>query len=176
VGIDEAYLSKMLFKPQEEIYNMLVRLSKIKIAEYIPQKKSPMLILYEERLDNKNVRISSDNYLWAKNRFTERMNAMISYSENDMKCRSTQLLSYFGENNAPPCGECDVCRRRNELNLSKYEFDLLLEKIESILIQSPSTLEDIVKQTENPEKTIKVVRWLMDNGKISVKNNVMTFR
>ncbi|MDR1339305.1 MAG: RecQ family ATP-dependent DNA helicase [Prevotellaceae bacterium] len=173
VNIDEAYLAKMMFKSREEIYGMLLRLSKIKIAEYIPQKRSPMLILYEERLDHKNVRISAENYLWAKNRFTERMDAMISYAENDMKCRSIQLLSYFGENNAPPCGECDVCRRRNELNLSKYEFDLLCEKISSILIQSPSSLEDIVKQTEKPEKTIKVVRWLMDSGKISVKNNVM---
>jgi ATP-dependent DNA helicase RecQ len=173
VSIDEAYLAKMLFKSREEIYNMLVRLNKIKIAEYIPQKNTPMLILLEERLDNKNIRISTENYLQAKNKFTERMNAMIAYSENDMKCRSVQLLSYFGENNAPPCGECDVCKRRNELNLSKYEFDLLLEKIKSILVQSPSTLKDIVKQTEKTDKTIKVIRWLMDNGKISVKNDVM---
>jgi ATP-dependent DNA helicase RecQ len=155
---------------------MLVRLSKIKIADYIPQKNSPMLILLEERLDNKNIRISAENYLQAKNKFTERMNAMITYSENDMKCRSVQLLSYFGEKNAPPCGECDVCRRRNELNLSKYEFDLLLEQIKSILTHSPSTVKDIVEQTEKADKTIKVIRWLMDNGKISVKNDVMEWK
>jgi ATP-dependent DNA helicase RecQ len=176
VSIDEAYLAKILFKSRDEIYNMLVRLSKLKIADYIPQKNSPMLILLEERLDNKNIRISAENYLQSKNKFTERMNAMITYSENDMKCRSVQLLSYFGEKDAPPCGECDVCRKRNELNLSKYEFDLLLEQIKSILTKSPSTLKDIVEQTEKADKTIKIVRWLMDNGKISVKNDVIELR
>jgi ATP-dependent DNA helicase RecQ len=176
VNIDEAYMAKMLFKSRDEIYNMLVRLTKIKIAEYIPQKNSPMLILHEERLDNKNIRISTENYLQAKNKFIERMNAMIEYAENGMKCRSVQLLSYFGETTAPPCGECDVCRRRNELNLSKYEFDLFLEKIKSILIQSPATLKDIVEQTKKPEKTIKVIRWLMDNEKISMERNVMKWK
>jgi ATP-dependent DNA helicase RecQ len=173
VGIDEAYLSKVLFKSRDEIYDLLVRLNKMKIAEYIPQKRSPMLILHEERLDNKNIRISMENYLRAKKRFTERMDAMTAYAENDMKCRSVQLLSYFGEKNAPACGECDVCKRRNELNLSKYEFDLLSEKIKSILIKSPSTIAEIIGQTEKPEKTTKIIRWLMDNGKISGKNNIM---
>ncbi|MDR2026312.1 MAG: RecQ family ATP-dependent DNA helicase, partial [Prevotellaceae bacterium] len=167
VNIDEAYFAKVMFKSRDDVYNMLVRLNKMKIAEYIPQKRSPMLILHEERLDDKNIRISTENYLWAKERFVERMNAMLSYSENETKCRSVQLLSYFGEKEAFRCGQCDVCRSRNELDLSKYEFDLILEKIKSILSQSPSSVEDIVQQTEHAEKTVKVIRWLMDNGKIS---------
>jgi ATP-dependent DNA helicase RecQ len=176
VGIDEAYLAKIMLKSRDDIYNMLVRLSKMKIVEYIPQKRSPMLIFLEERLDSKNIRISTENYLWTKNRFVERMNAMLSYSENDTKCRSTQLLSYFGETNAVRCGQCDVCQSRNELNLSKYEFDLILDKIKSILTQAPSTVENIVEQTEKPEKTIKVIRWLMDNGKIFEKHNIIEWK
>jgi ATP-dependent DNA helicase RecQ len=176
VGIDEAHLAKIMFKSRDDIYNMLIRLSKMKIVEYIPQKRSPMLILHEERLDSKNIRISTENYSWAKNRFTERMNAMLAYSENDTKCRSTQLLSYFGENNALRCGQCDVCLSRNELDLSKYEFDLILDKIKSILAQSPSTVENVAKQTEKPEKTIKVIRWLMDNGKILTEHNIIKWK
>ena len=53
---------------------------------------------------------------------------MIDYAEIDTKCRSVVLLDYFGEN-ADRCGICDVCRQRNELDLSKYEFDLILESI-----------------------------------------------
>jgi ATP-dependent DNA helicase RecQ len=173
VHIDEAYLAKIMLKSRDDIYNMLVRLSKMKIAEYIPQKRSPMLILLEERLDNNNIRISSENYLWSKNRFTERMNGMLSYSENEMNCRSVQLLAYFGEKNAPRCTQCDVCRHRNELNLTKYEFDSIVEKIKSILSQSPTTMDDVVNQTEHPDKTIMVIRWLMDNEMISEKNHVL---
>jgi ATP-dependent DNA helicase RecQ len=171
VHIDEAYIAKMTFKSRDEVYNMLVRLSKMKIAEYIPQKRSPMLIFPEERLDSNNIRISAENYLWSKNRFTERMNGMLSYSESGTECRSVQLLAYFGEKNAPRCAQCDVCRRRNELDMTKYEFDSIVDKIKSILSQTPSTVENLVNQTENPEKTIKVIRWLMDSEIISEKKS-----
>jgi ATP-dependent DNA helicase RecQ len=173
VNIDETYLAKIMFKSRDDIYNMLVRLNKMKIAEYIPQKRSPMLIFHEERLDNNNIRISVENYSWAKNRFAERMKAMLSYSENENECRSVRLLAYFGEKNAHPCTQCDVCRRRNELNLSKYEFDSIVEKIKSVLAQSPSTIENIVQQIGNPDKTIMVIRWLLDNGKICTQNNMI---
>ncbi|MDR2287251.1 MAG: RecQ family ATP-dependent DNA helicase [Prevotellaceae bacterium] len=176
VNIDEAYLAKVMFKTRDEVYKMLVRLNKMKIAEYIPQRRSPMMILHEERLDSPNIRISSENYLWSKNRYTERMNTMLAYSENEMECRSVQLLAYFGEKNAPPCANCDVCRHRNELNITKYEFDSIVEKITSILAQEPSTIENIVKQTEKPDKTIKVIRWLMDNEKISEQKNILKLR
>jgi ATP-dependent DNA helicase RecQ len=176
VNIDEAYLAKVMFKTRDEVYNMLVRLNKMKIAEYIPQRRSPMMILHEERLDSPNIRISSENYLWAKNRYTERMNAMLAYSENEMECRSVQLLAYFGEKNAPRCAKCDVCRHRNEINLTKYEFDSIVEKITEILTQAPSSVEDIVKQIEKPDKTIKVIRQLMDNGKISEQKNLLELK
>ena len=48
------------------------------------------------------------------------------------RCRSVILLDYFGEE-SDRCGICDVCRERNELDLSKYEFDLILEEIKDIL-------------------------------------------
>jgi ATP-dependent DNA helicase RecQ len=176
VGIDEDYLAKVMFKTRDDIYNLLSRLSKMKIAEYIPRKRSPMLILHEERLDSKNIRISAENFLWSKNRFTERMESMLSYAESETKCRSVQLLSYFGETNAFRCGQCDVCRSRNELNLSKYEFDMILEKIKSTLTQSSSTVEEIVKQSDTPEKILKVIRWLLDNGKISEKDGQIMWK
>ncbi|MDR1170612.1 MAG: RecQ family ATP-dependent DNA helicase [Prevotellaceae bacterium] len=173
VYIDEAYLAKIMFKSGDEIYNMLVRLGKMKIAEYIPQKRSPMLIFHEERLDSSNIRISTENYLWAKNRFTERMNAMLLYAESESECRSVRLLAYFGEKNARPCAQCDVCRRRTELNMSKYEFDAIVGKIKSILEQSPSTLENIIQQTGETDKTIMIVRRLLDSGKMRTQNGVM---
>jgi ATP-dependent DNA helicase RecQ len=172
VNIDENYLAKIMYKSRDDIYNMLVRLSKMKLAEYIPQKRSPMLIMHEERLDNKNIRISADNFLWAKNRFIERMNAMLAYAETTDKCRSVQLLSYFGEKRMKRCGQCDVCKGRNELNISNYEFELILENIKSILTQSPAGIDDITAQSNNPQQTIRIIRWLLDNGKISETNNL----
>ena len=166
VMIDENYLAKVMYKSRDDVYSMLVRLSKMKIAEFIPQKRSPMLIFHEERLDNKNIRISAENFAWAKNRYTERMTSIISYAESQTKCRSIQLLSYFGEENVFRCGQCDVCKERNELDLSKYEFDRILEEIKKAISEKPATIEELTEQAENPEKTIKIIRWLLDNNKV----------
>ena len=171
VSIDENLLAKAMFLTRDDIYNMLVRLSKMKIVEYIPQRKSPMLIFHEERLDNKNIRISPDNFTAAKNRYSERMNAMIDYAETASVCRSIQLLAYFGESTGIACGNCDVCRRRTETGLTVFEYNTIAEQIMQLISQSPKTMEEMVAEAETPEKIIKVVRRLLDNGKIEEKNN-----
>ena len=104
------------------------------IIRYIPGKKSALVIFTEERLDRKALLISPENYLHVKEKYEIRLNRMIEYADSDNQCRSVILLDYFGEE-SDRCGICDVCRERNELDLSKYEFDLILEEIKTALIE-----------------------------------------
>ncbi len=91
---------------------------------------------------------------------------MIEYADSDDHCRSVYLLNYFGEE-SDRCGICDVCRKRNELDLSQYEFDLILEDIKSVLSEKRPDAEELVKLSDHPpEKVIKVVRWLLDHNNI----------
>jgi ATP-dependent DNA helicase RecQ len=91
---------------------------------------------------------------------------MIEYADSDSHCRSVFLLDYFGEE-SDRCGVCDVCRERNELDLSKYEFDIILEDIKSILSEKNPDAEELVKLIDFPEeRVIKVIRWLLDHNKI----------
>lgn len=70
------------------------------------------------------------------------------------------------------CGICDVCRERNELDLSKYEFDVILEEIKTILGEKKPDAEELVKMIDSPEdKVIKVIRWLLDHNKIVQDND-----
>jgi ATP-dependent DNA helicase RecQ len=92
---------------------------------------------------------------------------MVHYAESTAKCRSQILLSYFGENNTYRCGQCDVCKRRNELDLSNYEFDIILSDIKKILYVSEKSLAEIINLLKfDEQKVVKVVRWLLDNEKI----------
>jgi predicted site-specific integrase-resolvase len=60
-----------------------------------------------------------------------------------------------------------VCRERNELDLSKYEFDLILDDIKSILNEKNPDAEELVRLIDYPEeRVIKVIRWLLDHNKI----------
>jgi len=166
-AIDEEYLAKKAGAKVDLIYSYLEKLHQHKVIKYVPQRKIPFIIFPSERLDEKSLSISKENYKERKDRYLSRTNAMLMYAESTAKCRSQILLSYFGEKNPYRCGECDVCKRRNKLNLSTYEFDLINNKAKEILRENAQTVEYLVEQIKcDEEKIVTVIRWLIDNNKI----------
>lgn len=166
VPINEEALSRKSAATRDTIYNYLVKLSAFNIIRYIPGKKTALVIFTEERLVRKALLISPDNYLHVKEKYEARLQKMIEYADSDSHCRSVYLLNYFGEE-SDRCGICDICRERNELDLSKYEFDMILEEIKTVLSENTPDAEELVKLIDYPEdKIIKVIRWLLDHNKI----------
>ena len=166
VPINEEALSKKSAATRDTVYQYLVKLSSLNIIHFIPGKKTALVIFTEERLMRKALMISPENYLHVKEKYEIRLDRMIGYADSDNHCRSVFLLDYFGEE-SDRCGICDVCRERNELDLSKYEFDVILEEIKSILGEKSPDAEELVKMIDYPEdKVIKVIRWLLDHNKI----------
>jgi ATP-dependent DNA helicase RecQ len=168
VPINEETLSKKSGATRDTVYQYLVKLSAFNIIRYIPGKKTSLVIFTEERLERKALLISPDNYLHVKEKYELRLEKMIDYADSDSRCRSVVLLDYFGEE-SDRCGICDVCRERNELDLSKYEFDIILDEIKSILENQNPDAPGLVRMIDYPEdKVIKVIRWLLDHNKITV--------
>jgi ATP-dependent DNA helicase RecQ len=171
VNIDEAYVARVSGIPLPMAVENLKRLSKQKIINYIPRKKTPLIIFTAERLDDKNLLLSHENYRLRKERFLKRIDALLDYASNSTKCRSQFLLDYFGDTDSYRCGKCDICTSRNELDLSKIEFDKTLDRVKEILTKEPTTIETLVDSiNEKPDRTLKVVHFLLDNKKI-VKND-----
>jgi ATP-dependent DNA helicase RecQ len=166
VAINEESLARKAAITRDTVYQYLVKLSSMNIIRYIPGKKTALVIFTEERLVRKALMISPDNYLHVKEKYSVRLEKIIDYAESKNRCRSVILLDYFGEE-SDRCGICDVCRERNELDLSKYEFDLILEEIKGILAGRNPDSQELVGMISYPEeKVIKVVRWLLDHNKI----------
>ncbi|MCX6325428.1 MAG: RecQ family ATP-dependent DNA helicase, partial [Bacteroidia bacterium] len=166
VPINEDALSRKSAASRDTIYQYLVKLSSFNIIRFIPGKKTALVIFTEERLVRKALMISPDNYLHVKENYETRLNRMIDYADSDNHCRSVFLLDYFGEE-SDRCGICDVCLKRNELDLSKYEFDVILEEIKTVLGGKNPDAEELVRMIDYPEdKVIKVIRWLLDHDKI----------
>lgn len=176
VKIDEKHLARISGKQLPEVTESLIKLSRAKIINYIPRKKTPLIIFTEERLDDKNLRISPENYNLRKERYTKRIEAMVNYASGTAKCRSMALLEYFGEKNATRCGKCDVCTSRNELDMSKYQFDQILEQIKTNILTEGKSLEALVDSIKSPpDKTTRVIRWLLDNKKIVKDSSELLF-
>lgn len=166
VPVNEEFLSNKAGVSRDTIYQYLIRLASQHVISYIPGKKTPLVIYTEERLDRKSLHISPDNYLRVKEKYEYRIGKMLEYVENETRCRSSVLLDYFSEE-SDRCGECDICKSRNELELSKYEFDLILAEIRTRLEKEEHDHASLVKSIDyQQEKVIRVVRWLLDHNKI----------
>jgi len=166
VAINEDALAKKSGTSRDAVYRYLVKLSTLKIISYIPGKKTALVIFTEERLERKALLISPDNYLHVREKHILRVNKIIDFADYNTRCRSVVLLDYFGEE-PDRCGNCDVCRERNELDLSKYEFDLILEEIKELLGGRKYDARELVSRVGMPEdKVIKVIRWLLDHNKL----------
>ena len=172
VAVNEEALARKSGLSRDSVYQYLVRLSSQNIIRYIPGKKSPLIIFTEERLERKSILISAENHLMIKEKHIDRLGKMIEYAEATGRCRSQMLLHYFGEE-SDRCGICDICRERNELDLSKYEFDLILDEIKTLLAGSNPDTQTLVASVNFPgDKTVKVIRWLLDHNKIMIDSEM----
>ena len=112
------------------------------------------------------MKISKENYDYRKKDFENRINSVIHYATNNTVCRSRQLLMYFGETDSPECGICDFCKAMQNFGLSSFEFNEISKQIKSIL-EKPVTYETLLlKLKGNREKSMNVLKWLIDNKKI----------
>ncbi|HNX66410.1 MAG TPA: ATP-dependent DNA helicase RecQ [Bacteroidales bacterium] len=171
VPINEEVISNRTGLSRDSIYKYLLRLSQQGIVHFIPGKKSPLMIFTEERLDKSQLKISPDIYLRVKENYIERVDKMISYAENNNRCRADFLASYFGEEGGR-CGICDLCLERNELDMSKYEFDIILNRIKELVSATGLRVEELAEQLETPqENNVRVIRWLMDHNKLLTDEN-----
>ncbi|RLD58900.1 MAG: RecQ family ATP-dependent DNA helicase [Bacteroidetes bacterium] len=153
----------------ERVEKELEILEKYGIIKYVKTKEKPQLTFLSPRLDAKDLYISEENYINRKKTAKERLDAVIGYVANNTKCRSQQLISYFGEPESKRCGKCDVCIERNKIEVNELEFDTILKQIKPILQSRPSFPEEVVSKVKggNEDKILKVIQWLLDNDKIT---------
>jgi len=176
VNVDEALLARRSNLTGELIYQHLKTLAQMKIIDYIPQKKTPVIVYETERLDTNRIRMSVENFQNRKVKYQQQVDSVIDYAVNDNKCRSVALLEYFGQYGSEPCGSCDVCKGDHESGIRFADFSRISGKIHQLLLSESCSIDQIVKQLNEPEPVvIKVSRWLLDNGILqSASNGLLT--
>ncbi len=166
VYIDEELLARRAGIDQDKVYNFLKHLRKSKIIDYVPRNQTPFIYFSKERIRLSRLKISKENYDFRKKDFLERVQSVIHYANSTTTCRSQLLLQYFGENDSPECGMCDVCQSMHKIGFSAFEFKEISRQIKKIL-ETPCTYENLLlKFKGSREKTMEVVKWLMDDKTI----------
>ena len=107
--IDESLIAKECGLTKPQVYQTLKHLAAMHILQFIPQKQIPHVRYMQRREDSEHLMLPAAVYDDLRQRYSERIHAMIAYIETGNQCRSRQLLRYFGETDSHDCGQCDVC-------------------------------------------------------------------
>jgi len=168
--IREEDLAKRTNLSTDKVVEMLVKLAKLQVIEYLPRTDNPRIVFTENRIDTKDLTLSPEYYIERFKNAQRRIEAMIHYAESTHKCRSQALLAYFGEKETRRCGKCDVCIQRNKIELTDLDFNSILKEIKPILLTKPCSLEELVElaSSVNDDKVIRAIQWLLDNDKITM--------
>ena len=168
IPLQEEILAKKVNSTTELITKYLQALSQLGIISYYKAKQNPLIVYTEERLPSESLLFSYDNLNERKARYEARIQAMIHYVTTQSKCRSLQLLEYFGETAKNRCGNCDVCRKRNEIGVNSLTFDNILDELKRLIMNQPVSLQDIIlKINYNEDDIKKVIQYLLENKKIA---------
>ena len=165
-SIDERQIAAISGYTEEKVKELLKRMWQMRIIRYIPANSSPMLFFNEERLPTKDLYIAPETYHHRKQLMQERFDNMVSYATQQTECRSVVIQRYFGDQEATPCGVCDICleqRRRRKSDQSNIAATIL-----HLLGKEPMTAREICREIKaEPELIASVIEQMQHEGKIS---------
>ncbi|MDL2244077.1 RecQ family ATP-dependent DNA helicase [Parabacteroides sp. OttesenSCG-928-J18] len=175
--INEAAIATKAGVSGQQVYDLLINLSKYRIVNYIPRKKIPLIIYTQTREELKYLKIPRSAYEERKSRFETRVGKVLEYIDNDTVCRSRMLLRYFGEKESADCGICDVCRAKHATGLTNQEFNAIRTALEETLTTEPVDIKELVHTLSFPmDKIIETVRFLADNdSRFSLCDGYLSF-
>ncbi|WP_289091554.1 ATP-dependent DNA helicase RecQ [uncultured Bacteroides sp.] len=174
--INEETLSLRTGMTRQQVYDTLISLTRRRILNYIPGKKTPYIIYTRERQEADRLIFTKEVYEDRKESFIRRIEAMTEYAETEDKCRSRMLLLYFGEKNEHNCGQCDVCLSSHSSGIKQGVFDEISRAIEETLKEKDMTTSALMEKLESYDKenVTKVLSYLLAEEIIHQKNGMLS--
>ncbi len=147
VPISEKHIAKKSATAFPRIVEALHILHQQGVLYYKPQQDQPTLRLLINSVDSKLLEINYDTYFKRKKSYSERVQHMVYYVDNNNKmCRSVYIADYFGNKIPHPCYVCDICIQNNKrpMIITSSEFEEIQEKILLCVKQWELSFQDIV--------------------------------
>lgn len=172
--IDESLVAQQAGLTTQQTYLCLKALSTRRIIHFIPRRKTPYITYLVNRVEEERLIIPHEVYEVRKEQFSQRINAVQMYAENDNVCRSRQLLRYFGESRSTDCRQCDVCIEKSHDIASESHTAPARQQIVSLLKDGqPHAISELRKQNLPTAQLENALQYLLaeevvviDGGKV----------
>lgn len=150
------------------LIKILQALEKDDIITLNLSKTDAQVTFIEPREDDKTInRIASIIEQQNKLKQTQ-VKDMLDYIENDSVCKSMQLLAYFGEKDAEPCGVCSVCTKSKK-NETLQDIQIIKKRIIELLENGDQSSRSMVAALNCSESSLKtVLKLLLEHNIISI--------
>ena len=117
VNIEEKKIEKQLNIKTQSVRDILLKLEQNGVIKYKQNEVGMQLRFLQNRKDSEKLNISEEKILNEKKLAKEKLDIIIKYINNKKKCRSQNILKYFGEEIHERCNICDNCIAEKKKNL-----------------------------------------------------------
>ena len=175
IPIQIGVVSKKIKSSTKQLIQALEKLNSDSIIEYIPKSSDNTITYLKSRPTKINIDITL--YTQLKNQTEYRKKYMFDYANNTSSCRENYLLKYFEEIVQENCGNCDICRNKNNNFSSKKNKELLISSIKELTFEGEVEIHNIVSShtAYDSQEIISIVKWLMENQYLLKTNNKYTW-
>lgn len=167
VKIDEFLLAKKNNMTSTQVIGYLNQLEKDGILSYHRVQTDSEIRFLIPRGDDKIINFFSKEIKQFLKQKEKKSIDFLSFIQNNLICRSIQILDYFDEKSTKKCGICDVC-----LSEKKYEKKDIIFEILMVLNEKGKLSSQEINQFLNfNEKDILInLRQLISENKITINN------
>lgn len=164
VPIYERQLAKLMRVGEQDIIHDLQLLHSQAVIHYFPRKDHPQLSFLQERVSTQYLHINMELFRQRRKAMEDRIDAIAAYVRNGEQCRTQQLVAYFGEKDAAPCGVCDICVKKQKGKMKLHEFGEVSKAVLSAL-EETNTIEAVMEKVNAEEsRVLETLQFLIAEG------------
>ncbi|MFL5731112.1 MAG: ATP-dependent DNA helicase RecQ [Cytophagaceae bacterium] len=168
VTIVENDISRQMQIATSEVIRLLQHLDKLNVLVYAKRKDKPQITFLTPRHDAAKLPLDFKKIEARKRNDQEKVSAVINYVRQKVRCRSVELLEYFGETVNHDCGFCDLCIARKKEKDKQDSYKLYGHAILENLKEGSSPIDALVDKIDSKNKNLVLlaIRELLDNQEI----------
>ena len=168
VQINLVSICKKAGTSEKEALSILNTLDKDKIVEFEHQQNDASITFLVPREDENSIYPFSEYIKNQSVNKVRKIEALLMYVENDKKCRSQQLLNYFGDKEAVKCGICSVCMPKEKYHKKELIRSIYKDVISLLKLDEENSRTIISKLPYQEKAILKVIDLMLGKELISI--------
>lgn len=153
VVVHEKQLAAFIRRSLSHVMDQLRHLQRLHVIKYTPQKNTPQIYFFTNRAPAAELYINTNNYLFRKCMYENRVHSFSSYIQETSLCRAVDMATYFNpEQKHVSCGICDNCLTQKNTTVNTEDIEKAKNAIKQFLMQEPLHIAALVNRQHDLSK------------------------